>query len=112
MTGVQTCALPIYYPYLIDKKGIHHYLQINYLEKKNFIITEDPQYLIFRPNKKYRLYYWDREWIFHEEKIANNEKTMSFNSLPSNTVYILIPEYSNGKERPFTLDKDLSIIRW
>ena len=68
-----------YYPYLIDKKGIHHYLQINYLEKKNFIITEDPQYLIFRPNKKYRLYYWYRD----RKSTRLNSSHRSLSRMPS-----------------------------
>ena len=101
-----------YYPVLMDKKGNTLLLKINHQKKIDLRIPEKGQYLICRANKKYTLYYWDGEWIKSGEKEIEKERELSFSGLPSNTVYLLIPEYSQGKDRPFTVQSDGTLLYW
>jgi hypothetical protein len=62
--------------------------------------------LIFRPGKKYKLYYWDNGWKEIGEKAASeNDKFLLFQNVPSNALYILKPDYSQGRERPFIINE-------
>ncbi|MBN1970762.1 MAG: O-antigen ligase family protein [Candidatus Delongbacteria bacterium] len=70
-------------------------------------IVEQDKYLVFRPGQRYLLYYWDNKWISCGEQIApQNEKFMIFDNVPSNALYVLKPDYSKEKERPFIITEE------
>jgi len=72
--------------------------------KRTVVIQEQDKYLKFRADKSYSLYYWDSEWKLIAEKVAATEtRELSFDDVPSNALLVLIPEYSQGKERPFMI---------
>jgi len=72
--------------------------------KKTIPIQEQDRYLKFRADKSYSLYYWDYEWKLIAQKKATSEThELTFEEVPSNALLILIPEYSQGKERPFMI---------
>lgn len=72
--------------------------------KNTIVIQEQDRYLKFRADKSYSLYYWDDEWKLIAEKKATSEtRELTFDDVPSNALLILIPEYSQGKERPFMI---------
>jgi len=75
-------------------------------------VTEAPKYLIYRTDKKYMFFYWDKKWIKAGEKTADLSKVLSFDNIPANTVYLLVPEYSQRKERIFTVKEDGTLERW
>lgn len=70
-------------------------------------IHEQDRYLIFRPGKRYELFYWDTQWRLVAEKIApENERVLQFDNVPRNALMLLVPEYSERKERPFMIMDD------
>lgn len=67
-------------------------------------IYEQDKYLVIRPGKKYKLFYWNNKWTLIGEVIAKNkQKALVFEEVPRNALLVLIPEYSQHKERPFTI---------
>ena len=78
----------------------------------NITIPESSKYLIYRIGKKYKFFYWDKKWVEVEIQIANEKKLLTFKNIPSNTIYLLVPEYSEKKERIFTLNENNEIERW
>ena len=86
--------------------GYNHQQELipNTLNKITIPVFEEDRYLIFRPGKKYRLFYWDQSWKFAGEQIAlENKHELIFPDVPAGALYRLVPEYSVGMERPFTL---------
>lgn len=70
-------------------------------------ITEQEKYLKFRPEKKYILYYWHTDWVSLGEQTAiAGRQTLVFEKVPKNALLLLIPEYSQGKERPFIINEN------
>lgn len=100
------------YPILLKQNGTTDYLKTDRKNKIDIIIPEKDHYLIYRANKTYKLYYWDRKWILCGSKQIQSKRELSFSNIPSNTLYILIPEYSKGKERPFTVHSDGTLLYW
>lgn len=81
--------------------------------KRNVKIQEQERYLIFRPGKKYELYYWDDDWVLAGEQTASdNCKELVFDNVPGNALMLLIPEYSEGRERPFIITADNKRYWW
>jgi hypothetical protein len=79
----------------------------DYSKKRVIEIKEQEKYLKFRPDKTYQLYYWDNTWILAGEQTATEEtKALLFSDVPSNVLFMLIPEYSKGLERPFIIDNN------
>ena len=81
-------------------------------------MSQRTNYLLFRPNTKYKLYFWDKsgKWNYIGQKnsaiqIKPND-VLIFENAPSNALYLLIPEHSKGKERPFTIDDNGIINYW
>jgi hypothetical protein len=75
-------------------------------------IPESTKYIIYRTGKKYTLFYWDGKWIRTTTKKADETKKLSFDNIPANTLYLLIPEYSERKERIFSISDNGEIERW
>lgn len=84
----------------------------NYKDKITVKVTEAPKYLIYKTGKKYTFFYWDKKWINAGTQTANEDKVLSFENVPSNTLYLLISEYSQKKERVFTVKADGTLERW
>jgi hypothetical protein len=99
-------------PFLIKANKSVTVLKPNHNNKINISITEAPKYLYYRTGKKYAFYYWDKEWKHIGTKTATESKVLTFENVPSNTIYILIPEYSEKKERIFTINEKGEIERW
>jgi len=79
-------------------------LKPNFVSKRNVVLEEQDKYLKFRPGKKYTLFYWDKEWKELETQTADvDTHQLVFNNVPSNALLILIPDYSERKERPFII---------
>ena len=78
------------------------------LHLQNLVVDQQDKYLIFRETKKYKLFWWNKyNWQLGGEQLYEgnkNKQQLIFKKIPSNTLYLLIPEYSQGKERPFTIN--------
>lgn len=107
--------LPVYYynrktqpagwPVINDNSGTYT-LQPDTLKRRNIRITEEPKYLAFRTGKKYRLFYWNNRWVPLGDRVPDqNTKELTYDEVPRNALLILIPEYTQGKERPFIVDE-------
>lgn len=82
-------------------------------ETHNISITEMPGYLKFRTGKGYTLYYFDKKWIKHSRKIHKDSTSrLIYKNVPKNSLLILRPEYSKGKERPFSIQDDGTRLWW
>lgn len=103
-------CIPAGFPQLLLADNKFRSLEINKRDLISVTIPEDSKYLIYREGMTYALYYWDNAWVLHDAQKARG-KSMFFEKLPSNTVYLLVPEYSQRKERPFTVNRGI-IERW
>lgn len=76
----------------------------NKSRRQPIIIKEEEGYLLFKPGTYYRLYYWDTKWVLAQRQQAKGMMNqMIFNNVPSNALYLLLPEKPIGKERPFII---------
>ena len=95
--------VPASWPYAL---GYHNraVLKPDEEHKHSITLKEQDKYLKYRPGKKYRLFYWNNKWEMLAEQTAPPQCTgLVFDSVPKNALLILLPEYSEGKERPFTI---------
>lgn len=77
------------------------------INRRTVHIAEQAKYLAFRTGKKYTLYYWNNRWVKVDIKTADTSmKELVFDNVPSNALMLLIPEYSEHKERPFIITDD------
>ncbi|QEK52462.1 transglutaminase domain-containing protein [Pedobacter aquae] len=77
------------------------------INTRTITIKQQDKYLLFRIDKKYKLFYWDNNWKLIGEEIATENTTeLLFKNVPNNALMLLVPEYSQGKERPFTITAD------
>ena len=100
---VNNSLAPAGYPVI---EGFNHEMTLrpDTTNKRAITINEQDKYLFFRPGKNYQLYYWDNGWKLIGEKIATPDAhVMLFENAPKNALFLLIPEYSQGKERPFII---------
>ncbi|GHT19908.1 hypothetical protein FACS189429_7940 [Bacteroidia bacterium] len=104
--------VPAGYPVLIRSDKSKQELCPDYKNRQIVTVTEAPKYLYYRTGKKYTFFYWDKKWIKTETKTATEDKILTFDNIPSNTVYLLLPEYSERKERIFTVNEQGEIERW
>jgi hypothetical protein len=103
---------PAGFPVLIKADRAVKELKINKQKPINITVAEAPQYLFYRIGKKYTFYYWNGEWVKVGTKTATESKILTFDNIPSNTLYLLVPEYSQKKERIFTVNEKGEIERW
>jgi hypothetical protein len=76
-------------------------------------MKEQEKYLKYRPGKKYRLYYWNNTWKLLAEKTAPVGCTeLEFDKVPTNALLMMIPEYSQRKERPFMILESGERVWW
>lgn len=96
--------IPAHTPCILRPDGSIEELKTNVTDTRTVIIEQQKGYLLFRPGKKYSLYYWDNKWQKAGEQVANTATQLIFEKVPGNALMLLIPEYSEGKERPFTIN--------
>ena len=85
----------------------------NYENKITVNVTETPRFLVYKTGKRYAFFYWDKKWINAGAKKADENTTvLSFENVPANTVYLLVSEYSQRRERVFTVKEDGTLERW
>ena len=104
--------IPIGYPIV---NGYNHqlYLVPDLLHTMTVEIEEQDRYLRFRPDKKYELFYWDNAWISLGTQVATMDADcLQFNQVPQNVLMLLVPEYSERKERPFIIMPDGTRSWW
>ena len=105
-------------PYLLRPTGQVEQLKANKTHLHTLKIEQKQNYLLFRPNAKYALYYWDTagKWVSLGIKtpgaLISPQSSLIYDHVPCNALCILIPEYSTGKERPFTLNHDGNMEWW
>lgn len=77
------------------------------VNKRTITINWQENYLVFRPEKNYKLYYWDTNWkLCGQKKAAEGTEKLVFEQVPNNALLLLVPEYSQHKERPFIITGD------
>ncbi|MDQ0966730.1 hypothetical protein QFZ20_002133 [Flavobacterium sp. W4I14] len=82
-------------------------LQADTINKQSITLKQQDKYLIFQPDKKYKLYYWRMGWKFLEgQQAKEGAAELIFSAVPKNALFLLVPEYSQGKERPFIIDDE------
>lgn len=104
--------IPAAPPQLLRKDGTVQELEPDMLHTRQVRIEEQKNYLKFRSGKKYSLFYWDtkqRKWTLVKTKIPTlgnqgSFEALTFDNVPSNALLRLMPEYTQQKERPFTID--------
>jgi hypothetical protein len=70
-------------------------------------LHEQEKYIKFRAGKKYQLLMWNNQWQLLGEQTAEQGCTqLTFKNIPANTLLLLAPEYSQGKERPFIITEN------
>lgn len=88
-------------------------LKADTLNKRVISIKQQDKYLIYRPGKNYELYYWNNGWkLSGQQRAAEGCTELVFADVPRNTLFLLLPEYSEGKERPFMITEEGELIWW
>ena len=83
------------------------------INHRSIHIKQQDKYLIFRPGKNYKLYYWNKSWVLlGAQKAQEKAVELVFDKAPRNALYLLLPEYSQGKERPFMITDTGERIWW
>lgn len=104
---------PSGYPILIYPDRTKKELIPDFENRISVTVTEAPRYLVYKEGKRYAFFYWNREWIHVGVRMVEGNNTpFTFDNVPSNTVYLLISEYSRGRERVFTVREDGTLERW
>jgi hypothetical protein len=97
---------PAGYPVAV---GYHHELVLvpDLKKRRSITVAQQINYLAFQPGKKYKLFYWDNKWtLLNEQTAMPNIRTMTFDNVPDNALLLLVPQYSNRKERPFIITEN------
>lgn len=88
-------------------------LKADTLHKRSISIKQQDKYLIFRPGKNYKLYYWNNGWkLSGQQRAAEGSTELIFAAVPKNALFLLLPEYSEGKERPFLITDEGARVWW
>ena len=104
--------LPAGYPVAV---GYHHILVLNpdTANRHTVHLKEQDKYLRYQPAKKYTLYYYDNSWKQIATQAASfTEKELAFDGVPKNALLLMVPEYSQHKERPFMITEEGERIWW
>ncbi|NOY89367.1 MAG: transglutaminase domain-containing protein, partial [FCB group bacterium] len=62
-----------------------------------------------KPEQKYELFYWQDGWQSLGEKVAQKDKPLVFEKVPSDGLYWLVADSSDKEERIFTIDKSKQV---
>lgn len=101
------------YPFALGYKN-KALLKPDNMHKRTIVLGEQESYLKYRTGSRYRLLIWDNnQWKLHSEQAAPPGSTqLTFNNVPTNALLLLKPEYSQGKERPFTILENGVRVWW
>jgi hypothetical protein len=103
MEFVNSKLIPAGYPVAVGYNNTA-ILKPDLTNRRTINLTEQAGYLVFRKNKAYRLFYWDRSWKLVGERRADQSLTaLEFVNVPTNALLLLVPEYTEHKERPFII---------
>lgn len=103
---------PASYPIALNSNAKLQLLKPDTINLRTISINEQEHYLLYQTGKKYKLFYWNGKWKEISEKSAQEKATsLVFDNVPKNALLMLIPEYSQHKERPFIID-DMGIRTW
>ncbi|MCL2649543.1 MAG: hypothetical protein FWD60_00790 [Candidatus Azobacteroides sp.] len=97
--------IPAAYPFSVSHEGIMKQYIPNTKNARNIDLRQQDGYLIYRKGKEYTLYYWDNRWIRIKTKISAGSAVLTFEHVPDNALLFLRPEYSQGKDRIFTVNE-------
>jgi hypothetical protein len=87
-------------------------LQPDTMRRRTVFIGGQEKYLAYRPERKYTLYYWNNHWVAIATKTpAGISVKLQFDKVPCNALLLLVPDYSQGKERPFIIN-DNGSVQW
>lgn len=100
------------YPILLFDSKETKVLKPTMKDRHTIILKEQDKYLKYREGKSYKLFYWDNKWILAGEKLAGKENYLEFEKIPKESLLLMIPEYSQGKERPFYITPSGERIWW
>ena len=83
------------------------------VQTRTVILKEQDNYLHYQSGKKYKLFYWNNDWVLIEEKTAADKAVeLTFDNVPKNALLLLVPEYSKRKERPFMITDEGQRFWW
>jgi hypothetical protein len=104
--------IPAGWPYALGYNN-KMVLQPDTLHTRSITLREQEKYLKYRPGKRYRLFYWSNTWkLLGEQTAAEGTVQLTFGKVPANSLLIMIPEYSQGKERPFIITANGERVWW
>jgi len=76
-------------------------------------ITDKDNYIKIQANKLYRLYFWNGKWELSGTQVGTQgNPVLIFPNTPKDALYLLVPEYSKGKDRPFIQEDNGSLSWW
>lgn len=104
--------LPAGDPVILPLEGESFVAHPTFWHRIRITIPEKEKYLIYLPDKRYSLYYYHKGWILLQEQIPGRERELTFSNVPKGALLLLRPEYSQGKERPFTIDANGKLQYW
>jgi hypothetical protein len=100
------------WPYALGYKN-RSVLRPDTLHTRTITLQQQEKYLKYRPGKKYRLYCWEGDWKAIGEQTAGEGCTkLVFDKVPANALMIMIPEYTQKKERPFMILENGDRVWW
>lgn len=109
----QNKLIPAANPILLFENGDQLSLDPQKDSTHTIKLYEEEKYLKYRPNKRYRLFYWDNRWKLLAQKITKeDDKHLDFENVPKNALLLMVPEYSLGKERPFYITSAGERLWW
>lgn len=103
---------PAGYPIAV---GYNHTAVLNpdTINTRTIQLTEQDKYLKYRPAKRYSLYYWNNQWMKIAEQVTSDDThKLIFDKVPNNALLLMIPEYSQKKERPFIITEEGKRVWW
>ncbi|MBO9205402.1 MULTISPECIES: transglutaminase domain-containing protein [Niastella] len=105
MYCIQGKNVPCGYPVAVNKSKQSLTLKPDLQRVRDIVIKEQDNYLFYRAGKKYKLFYWDNKWKLAGMQTAQEgTHEMTFTKVPRNALLLLVPEYTQRKERPFTIN--------
>ena len=104
--------MPAGYPMAVGYNE-SHLLQPDTANRHTIHLPQQDKYLIYRPGKKYTLYYWGNKWItIGTQTAADSTTELVFEKVPKNALLLLVPEYTQHKDRPFEIMETGERVWW
>ena len=104
--------IPAAYPIMLLDTKEQQILIPNKINTHTIVMKEKDKYLKYRQGKLYKLFYWDNKWVLLEQKQATDKTELIFDNVPTNALLLMVPEYTQHKERPFIITSSGERIWW